>query len=93
MPAKPHICASCGQIVPPRIELPPIKQRIYDALVKRPRTSDELREIAGGYFPDHQPESRSCIYKHISQLNQYLKPRNLIVRQPVRYGRYQLVTL
>lgn len=93
MPPKPQICTCCGQPIIPKIALPPIKQRIYDALKNRPRTSDELRDVAGGYFTTGGPQSQSVIYKHIAQLNEYLKSHGLIVRQPVRYGWYRLEAL
>jgi hypothetical protein len=48
-------CPCCGQIIAPTIVLPPIRQRIYDAVKRRPRTADELRDIAWRDDPNGGP--------------------------------------
>lgn len=93
--SEPQICSCCGQVIPPELTLPPIKQRIYDALRKRPRTALELREIAGSYYPNKEFVTWKAIYTHIYELNKiYLKPHGIRARRKTRYeDLYRLVPL
>ena len=84
-------CPCCGQVIPRDIALPPIKQRIYDALKERPRTSDELRDIARSYYSDREFVTWKLLYSHIYQLNKLLHPHGMRVRQPWRFEPYRLV--
>lgn len=88
----PKICPCCGQVIAPKISLPPIKQRIYDALLRRPRTTDELCEIASFYRPGREPLRRN-IYNHIVQLNKLLAAHGIVAKQLSRFGPYQLMAL
>ncbi len=86
-------CLCCGQIIPPAIVLPPIRQRIYDAVRRRPRTADELRSIAWRDDPDCGPATWKTIYAHVYLLNRSLRQHGLAVRRPWRVAHepYRLV--
>ena len=53
--------------------LPPIKQRIFDAVTRRSGISaEELRCIVWA--------DRKCLHVHVSQLNHLLAPHGIMVR-------------
>jgi hypothetical protein len=90
-------CAACGQaIVPDRLRLPPIKQRILDAVQRRPGIgAEELRALVWADDPDGGPEDRKVIHVHVHQLNKLLAPLGIVVRAPFGAGagyRIQKVT-
>jgi len=78
------ICDACGQPVLVRSELPPlppIKERIFDAVKRRPGISaEELRCIVWADDPAGGPEDRKCLHVHVSQLNHLLAPLGIMVR-------------
>ena len=82
MPQSPNICSHCGQPIPPtRLRLPPIKQRIYDAVQRRPDISaEQLRCLVWANDPNGGPEDRKCLHVHVSQLNHLLAPHGIMVR-------------
>jgi hypothetical protein len=82
MPQSPNICSHCGQPIPPtRLRLPPIKQRIYDAVQCRPDISaEQLRCLVWANDPNGGPEDRKCLHVHVSQLNHLLAPHGIMVR-------------
>lgn|SRR5262245_1360893 len=65
----PHgcVCPSCGQpILPERLRLSPIRQRILDAVQCRPGISaEELRCAVWCSDPSGGPENRKCIHAHV----------------------------
>jgi hypothetical protein len=70
-------CPSCGQpIAPTGLRLPPIKQRIYDAVRRRPGiTAQELRDWVWADDPDGGPlTDTKCLHVHVAQLNTLLRP-------------------
>jgi len=75
-------CATCGQpIVPPVPDLPPTKQRILDAVKRRPGiTAEELRCVVWADDPNGGPEDRKVLHVHVSQLNHLLAPLGIMVR-------------
>jgi hypothetical protein len=83
MPTTTKICPSCNQVIAPiGLRLPPIKQRIYDAVRRRPDiTARELRDwvwaddIDGGPLTDTK-----CLHVHVAQLNAMLRPHGIMVR-------------
>ena len=77
-----NICSHCGQPIPPKgLRLPPIKQRIYDAVKRRPGiTAQELRDWVWADDPNGGPESRKVLHVHVSQLNHLLAPLGIMVR-------------
>jgi hypothetical protein len=79
---KPDICAACGQpIAPAGLRLPPIKQRIYEAVQRHPDISaEELRCLVWADDPNGGPEDRKTLHVHVSQLNQLLTPYGVMVR-------------
>src|SRR5215472_2797458 len=95
MGAQP-ICESCGQPVIQPTELPslpPIKQRIFDAVRRRPGiTAQELRDwvwaddIDGGPLTDTK-----CLHVHVAQLNTLLRPLGIMVRS--QGGGYQILAV
>ena len=79
------ICDACGQPVLVRSELPPlppIKQRILDAVRRRPGiTAQELRNWIWADDPDGGPlTDTKCLHVHVSQLNNLLAPLGVCVR-------------
>jgi hypothetical protein len=79
---RPDICSRCGQPIPPTgLRLPPIKQRIYDAVQRHPDiTAEELRCLVWAEDPTGGPEDRKVLHVHVSQLNQLLAPHGIMVR-------------
>jgi hypothetical protein len=77
------------------LNLSPIQTRLYDALRNRPRTADELRDIAWSDDPDGGAVSWKCIYRHIFVLNQKLKAHGMVARRTWRapFQPYRLVQL
>jgi hypothetical protein len=60
--------------------LPPIKQRILDAVRRRPRSAEELREIVWADDPNGGPEDRRVVHVHVWQLNRLLMPYGFAIR-------------
>jgi len=77
-----NICSHCGQPIPPTgLRLPPIKQRIYDTVQRRPDIgAEELRSVVWADDPAGGPEDRKVLHVHVSQLNQLLTPLGIMVR-------------
>ena len=74
-------CPHCGQPTIPPMTLPPTKRRILDAVRRRPGIdSEELRACVWADDPDGGPETWSCLYVHIWQLNRLLAPHGIAVR-------------
>jgi hypothetical protein len=78
------ICESCGQPVLVQPELPPLpptKQRILDAVRRRPGISaEELRCVVWADDPNGGPEDRKCLHVHVAQLNALLRTLGIMVR-------------
>ena len=87
----PEICSQCGQVIPPEgPHLPPIKEKIYAAVKRRPGiTAQQLRDwiwaddIDGGPLTDTK-----CLHVHVAQLNALLRPLGIMVRS--QGGGYQI---
>jgi hypothetical protein len=84
------ICPQCGQPIPPEgLRLPRIKERILEAVKRRPGISaEELRTIVWADDPNGGPEDRKVLHVHVSQLNQLLAPFGIMVRS--QGGGYQI---
>jgi DNA-binding transcriptional regulator YdaS (Cro superfamily) len=68
-------------LLPTELHLPPIKQRIYDAVRRRPDISaEQLRCIVWADDPNGGPEDRKCLHVHVAQLNVLLRPLGVMVR-------------
>jgi hypothetical protein len=91
------ICTRCGQpVAPSGLFLPPIKQRILDAVRSRPGIDAEaLRALEWADDPTGGPEDRKVLHVHIHQLNKLMAPHGIQVRgsrshgyrvQPIRVG-------
>ena len=82
MKPEPEICPTCGQpIVPDGLRLPPIKQRILEAVRRRPDISaEELSITVWAEDPTGGPEDRKVLHVHVSQLNHLLAPHGIMVR-------------
>ena len=82
----PTVCGHCGQPVTPTVSLPPIKQRILDAVRRHPGIDAEsLRSIVWD-GADGGPEDRKVLHVHVHQLNRLLMPFGLRVRGSRFYG-------
>jgi len=77
-----EVCQTCGQVIPPTgLRLPKIKQRIYDAVQRRPDiTAEELRCVVWADDPAGGPEDRKVLHVHVSQLNRTLAVHGIMVR-------------
>lgn len=75
-------CPRCHQpIAPARLQLSPIKRRIFEAVVKHPDIpAEELRALVWCNDPNGGPEDRKVLHVHVHQLNRLLAPYGLIVR-------------
>lgn len=83
-----HRCRACGQVIPPEIALPPMQERIYNAVRKAPISAEALRDLLWG----HRAINPHTIYAHVHFLNQKLKQHKLAIRG-TRHGDYHLVSL
>jgi hypothetical protein len=77
-------CPCCGQAIPPKLVLGPVKRRIYDELLLRPCTAEILRERVWA-----DVKSRSNLHAHIMQLRQRLRPHGLTIRPDWNGGRHE----
>jgi len=77
-----NTCPTCGQPIPPTgLRLPPIKQRIFEAVQRHPDISAEgLRCLVWAHDPNGGPEDRKCLHVHVAQLNQLLAVHGIVVR-------------
>jgi hypothetical protein len=84
------ICLQCGQPLPPAgLRLPPIKQRIFEAVQRHPDISAErLRDLVWADDPSGGPEDRKVLHVHVNQLNHLLAPHGIMVR--AQGGGYQI---
>ena len=75
-------CPLCRQVIAlARLQLPPIKQRIFETVVKHPGiAAEELRAIVWCEDPNGGPEDRRVLHVHVHQLNQLLAPYGIAVR-------------
>ena len=85
MTRQQPVCESCGQPVIVSSELPPlppIKQRILDAVRRRPGiTAQELRDWVWADDLDGGPlTDTKCLHVHVAQLNALLRPLGIVVR-------------
>lgn len=88
------VCESCGQPVLMRSEsppLPPIKQRIFDVVKRRPGINAEELRCFVWDDPSGGPENRKVLHVHVAQLNQLLAPLGIMVRS--QGGGYQIRTV
>lgn len=68
-----------------------MKQRIYDALLEKPRSAEELRGILGSYHSLREgPVSDWTVYVHVYQLRRLLRGKGLTVKK-IRNQPYRLV--
>ena len=76
------ICPLCHHVIAPaRLNLPPIKGRILEAVARYPDISAErLREIIWAGDPNGGPEDRKVLHVHVHQLNKTLAPHGVVVR-------------
>jgi hypothetical protein len=76
-------CSQCHQLIAPTgLRLPPIKQRIYDTVRRRPGiTARELLDQVWANDRDGGPlTGTKCLHVHVLQLNRRLAPLGLMVR-------------
>jgi len=76
------ICPCCGQIIPPAIRMPEVKQRIYDVV----RKSHDItrRDLMNAVYADRYdggPLSDNVISVHIKQINErWLRPHGIQIK-------------
>jgi hypothetical protein len=65
-------CRHCGQIIPPKIGLPRVKQRIYDCVASHPAgvTTDQILDYVYADDPNGGPD-RPCVRAHVYQMNKH----------------------
>lgn len=88
------VCESCGQPILLQSELPPlppVKQRILDAVRRRPGISaQQLRDVVWAGDLDGGPlTDTKCLHVHVAQLNALLRPLGICVRS--QGGGYQII--
>lgn len=94
--AKPYQrCACCGQVIPPKLILPRVKQRIYDYVSRHPEGCDRWQIMNYVYEddPNGGPNSTNVINVHIVQINKRLKPDGLRIWAGGGRGLYTLSTI
>jgi hypothetical protein len=82
------ICPTCGQpVLPVGLILPPTKQRILDAVRRRPGIDAEsLRSLVWAGDPSGGPEDRKVLHVHIHQLNRRLTRYGVEIRGSISGG-------
>jgi len=88
------ICPHCGApVIPPGLNLPPLKRIILDAVRGHPGISaEELRGLVWAHDPAGGPEDRKVLHVHIHQLNRLLHPLGIRVRGS-RTGGYRVLSI
>ena len=89
MATKLARCCCCGQIIPPAVKLPRIKQRIYDYVKAHPAgvTSDQIMDNIYADDPNGGPSGRSVVSVHVNQMNSdYLAAYGLQIRSTLGPG-------
>lgn len=78
----PATCPCCKQLIPPLINLPIIKQRIYDYVSTHPSgvTTAQILDYVYAEDPNGGPDS-PCIRAHVYQMNKkHLRPFGVFLR-------------
>ena len=92
-PVRQQFCSCCGQLIVPEVVLPPVKQRIFETVSRRPGIDAEnLRALVWADDPGGGPEDRKVLHVHVHQLNQRLTPLGIAVRGHPSNG-YRVVSL
>ena len=94
--AKPECCSQCGQLLPPAVVLPKLRQRIYDYVSCHPEgvTVDAISDHVYADDPNGGPENAAvCTRTQIYHINsQVLRPRGLQIKgKSGPQGLYKLV--
>ena len=78
---RAEICSHCGQPIPPTgLHLPPIKQRIYDAVQRCPDISaEELRCVVWADDPNGGPEFENVVSVHIKHMRPTLEREGVTI--------------
>jgi len=76
------ICSCCGLMVPPKIHMPEVKQRIYDAIrLHRSITRRQLMDKVYWDRRDGGPLWDNVISVHIKQMNErWLRPNGIQIK-------------
>ena len=82
----PAVYTRCGQPFVPAVTLPPMKQKILDAVRCQPGIDAENLRVAVWNGPDGGPGDRKVLHVHIHQLNQRLAPFGLRIFTSRTYG-------
>lgn len=91
-------CCCCGQVLPPRVKLPAVKQRIYDYVAANPQgvSTDEIARKVYADDPNGGPDDANvCIRTHIWRINNFtLIPLGLAIRgRSGPESKYSLIAL
>lgn len=88
-------CPHCGQPIPPALRLPPMLQRLYDFVQRRPgQTRDQIADHLYADDPTGGANSVHVVSQHVWRLNHYLRPHGMIVRSSGGPGAtYRIVPL
>lgn len=95
MAGKPKVtmCCCCGQVLPPKLKLPVVKQRIYDMVARHPGI--RLQQLINHVYaedPNGGPESLNIIHVHVHQINLIIIKHGLQIRGHTSQG-YRLVAV
>jgi hypothetical protein len=79
---RPKLCPCCGQVIAPELQLPLVKQRIYNAV--RWSGSITRSDLMNRVYRDHRdggPVYENVIAVHIKQMNErWLRPRGIEIK-------------
>lgn len=91
--ASAECCPTCGRPMPPALQMPRIRQRIFDLLARHGEIHKEVLHTAiWGSDPNGGPEM-SVLRAHVWHLNRELRPYGQAVRNVRRSGVYRLVRI
>ncbi len=93
---KPPVCKCCGQLLPPKVALPKMRQRIYDCVAAKPQgiSADDIASLIYADDPNGGPENAPvCVRTQIWFINhKCLRPLGLEIRgKSGPQGLYKLV--
>ncbi len=83
------ICKCCGQVIPPAVALPAVKQRLYDFVARNPQGVNAVQIAAYVYAddPNGGPENYLvAVRTHVFQMNKKLATHGIAVKSCLGRG-------
>jgi DNA-binding response OmpR family regulator len=77
-------CSCCGQIIPPKVTLPRVKQRIYDYIARHPEgvSREQIIDAVYGHDPRGGPTTLNVVSVHVKKMRPMLKLHGVTITSP-----------